>query len=235
LFAGEQFDPNLGLYYNRARYLDVQLGRFWGMDTRTTYSLNDPFDLHQYLYASANPVNRIDPSGMDDIAEVEVSAGISQEAGAIEVEGQQVAFQAQELAEEIETVESDAVQETDNLYESWQDAENGVRQSEGAAKKTFDTLNGTVKRFVDAYNPLSKTATEVKYGRKALTNFIERQVKKDVDLLANNPSVKKVVWKFFTSAATGEGGPTAPLLKLLLDSNIEVWVDGALQVAEVVP
>jgi len=92
-----------------------------------------------------------------------------------------------------------------------------------------------VKRFVDAYNPLSKTATEVKYGRKALTNFIERQVEKDVDLLANNPSVKKVVWKFFTSAATGEGGPTAPLLKLLLNSNIEVWVDGALQVAEVVP
>jgi RHS repeat-associated protein len=36
LFAGEQFDPNLNLYYNRARYLDVRSGRFWGMDTRTT-------------------------------------------------------------------------------------------------------------------------------------------------------------------------------------------------------
>jgi RHS repeat-associated protein len=33
-FAGEQFDPDLGLYYNRARYLDVRQGRFWGMDFR---------------------------------------------------------------------------------------------------------------------------------------------------------------------------------------------------------
>ena len=30
LFAGEQFDPDLDLYYNRARYLDVGVGRFWG-------------------------------------------------------------------------------------------------------------------------------------------------------------------------------------------------------------
>jgi hypothetical protein len=29
-FAGEQFDPDLGLYFNRARYLDVRGGRFWG-------------------------------------------------------------------------------------------------------------------------------------------------------------------------------------------------------------
>jgi RHS repeat-associated protein len=33
LFAGEQYDSDLGLYYNRARYLDVRVGRFWGMDT----------------------------------------------------------------------------------------------------------------------------------------------------------------------------------------------------------
>lgn len=33
LFAGEQFDPDLSLYYNRARYLNVSTGRFWSMDT----------------------------------------------------------------------------------------------------------------------------------------------------------------------------------------------------------
>ncbi len=32
LFAGEQFDPALGLYYNRARYLNTNTGRFWSMD-----------------------------------------------------------------------------------------------------------------------------------------------------------------------------------------------------------
>jgi RHS repeat-associated protein len=30
-FAGEQFDPALGIYYNRARYYDQRNGRFWSM------------------------------------------------------------------------------------------------------------------------------------------------------------------------------------------------------------
>ena len=62
LFAGEQYDPDLGLYYNRARYLDTHLGRFWGMDTDEGDE-EDPLSLHKYLYASANPVNEVDPSG----------------------------------------------------------------------------------------------------------------------------------------------------------------------------
>jgi uncharacterized protein RhaS with RHS repeats len=32
LFSGEQFDSDLGLYYNRARYLNVSTVRFWTMD-----------------------------------------------------------------------------------------------------------------------------------------------------------------------------------------------------------
>jgi RHS repeat-associated protein len=37
LFAGEQFDPGLGLYYNRARYLNTTTGRFWSMDSLEGY------------------------------------------------------------------------------------------------------------------------------------------------------------------------------------------------------
>src|SRR6266849_3477602 len=33
LFTGEQFDPTLGMYYNRARYLNTNTGRFWSMDS----------------------------------------------------------------------------------------------------------------------------------------------------------------------------------------------------------
>jgi RHS repeat-associated protein len=68
LFAGEQFDPDLNLYYNRARYLNTTIGRFWSMDT---YEGNDedPQSLHKYLYAENNPANSTDPSGrqIDDI------------------------------------------------------------------------------------------------------------------------------------------------------------------------
>jgi RHS repeat-associated protein len=76
LFAGEQFDPDLGLYYNRARYLDVRVGRFWGMDTYEGDS-QSPSSLHKYLYASANPVSRIDPSGHDDMAELGMALAVS--------------------------------------------------------------------------------------------------------------------------------------------------------------
>ncbi len=69
LFAGEQFDPDLGLYYNRARYLNVSTGRFWSADTFEGES-NDPLSLHKYLYVAGDPVNGVDPSGNDCLAVV---------------------------------------------------------------------------------------------------------------------------------------------------------------------
>jgi RHS repeat-associated protein len=64
LFAGEQFDPALGIYYNRARYYDQRQGRFWTMDSLEENE-QDPLTLHKYLYANANPTNDIDPSGLE--------------------------------------------------------------------------------------------------------------------------------------------------------------------------
>ena len=68
LFAGEQFDSDLRLYYNRARYLNVTTGRFWSMDTFDG-DISSPLSLHKYLYASADPVNALDPSGNQDSAQ----------------------------------------------------------------------------------------------------------------------------------------------------------------------
>ena len=67
LFAGEQFDPALGIYYNRARYFDQRTGRFWSMDALER-TITDPISLHKYLYAEDNPANRIDPSGHQDFS-----------------------------------------------------------------------------------------------------------------------------------------------------------------------
>jgi RHS repeat-associated protein len=66
LFAGEQFDLDLKLSYNRARYWDPSIGRFLTMDTFEG-RLEDPLSLHKYLYCKANPVNGVDPSGHDEI------------------------------------------------------------------------------------------------------------------------------------------------------------------------
>jgi len=63
LFAGEQFDPALGIYYNRARWLDQRNGRFLSMDPLEG-EIFDPPSLHRYLYVFANPVNLADHSGL---------------------------------------------------------------------------------------------------------------------------------------------------------------------------
>jgi RHS repeat-associated protein len=76
LFAGEQFDPDLNLYYNRARYLNVSTGRFWTMDIQEGLS-EDPLSLHKYLYAEAEPVMGNDPSGEVTVLEEEEVAGES--------------------------------------------------------------------------------------------------------------------------------------------------------------
>ena len=78
LFAGEQLDPDLHLYYNRARYLNTSTGRFWSMDLFEGNNL-DPLSLHKYVYSRASPVDRADPSGNDDLAEVSAAQGIGEE------------------------------------------------------------------------------------------------------------------------------------------------------------
>ena len=78
LFAGEQFDPDLNLYYNRARYLNVSTGRFWSMDFLEG-DAGAPQSLHKYLYAEGNPIDQFDPSGNQaSVAEVTTESTIGQ-------------------------------------------------------------------------------------------------------------------------------------------------------------
>jgi RHS repeat-associated protein len=65
MYRGEQYDPDLGLYYLRARYYDSLTGRFLSRDPNRGY-ISIPVTLHKYLYASGNPVNRVDRSGKAD-------------------------------------------------------------------------------------------------------------------------------------------------------------------------
>ncbi len=64
LFAGEPLDPNSGFYYNRARWLDPNVGRFASVDP-VLGSMHEPVSLHRYVYAAASPAMLSDPSGED--------------------------------------------------------------------------------------------------------------------------------------------------------------------------
>jgi RHS repeat-associated protein len=61
-YRGERLDPNLGFYYLRARWMDPTVGRFTQMDDYQGKP-NEPASLHKYLYANADPVNLVDPTG----------------------------------------------------------------------------------------------------------------------------------------------------------------------------
>jgi RHS repeat-associated protein len=64
-YRGEQYDPDLNLYYLRARYFNPLTGRF--LTTAPERGrIADPKSLHQYLYAGGDPVNAIDPTGRPD-------------------------------------------------------------------------------------------------------------------------------------------------------------------------
>jgi len=80
LFTGEQLDVDLGLYYLRARYHNLDTGRFWNMDSYEGDN-SDPASLHKYNYCGNNPVNAYDPSGHMSLGEFMVGTAIGNMVG----------------------------------------------------------------------------------------------------------------------------------------------------------
>ena len=73
-YTGQQQDAS-GLYYLRARFYNAGTGRFLSQDPVMGHS-DDPITMHRYLYANADPVNFVDPSGREGLASVLTSIGV---------------------------------------------------------------------------------------------------------------------------------------------------------------
>jgi RHS repeat-associated protein len=65
----------VNLYYNRARWMDARIDRFVSMDPQPGMPGN-PISLSRYLYANADGVNKIDPSGFSPLDETVTAQGI---------------------------------------------------------------------------------------------------------------------------------------------------------------
>ena len=79
LYCGQEWDTDLGMYHNRARYYSTGLGRFWTADSHEGEA-TDPPSLHKYSYCQGDPVNRVDPSGHDGFLVCDVLQAASVEA-----------------------------------------------------------------------------------------------------------------------------------------------------------
>ena len=67
-FTGKERDSESGNDHFGARYYNPVTGRFLSRDPEDG-DYSDPATLHKYLYASGDPVNRIDPEGRTDLVE----------------------------------------------------------------------------------------------------------------------------------------------------------------------
>lgn len=61
-YVGEQWDPNAGFVYLRARWMDPGRGRFVSVDPFAGDPMG-PVSLHRYLYANGSPETFSDPTG----------------------------------------------------------------------------------------------------------------------------------------------------------------------------
>lgn len=85
LFTGEQYDAGLDQYYLRARYYDQGIGRFTQQDTWMGHN-SDPITLHKYLYANADPVLYVDPTGHFGLMSFAISNNIRTTLSEIQVD-----------------------------------------------------------------------------------------------------------------------------------------------------
>ena len=76
LYCGEQFDPQLGFYYLRARYMNPNTGRFWTMDEYEG-GVGEPKSLHKYSFCHNNPISSRDPSGHGLLGELNAALSIA--------------------------------------------------------------------------------------------------------------------------------------------------------------
>jgi RHS repeat-associated protein len=77
-FAGQYYDQETGLHYNWHRYYDPKLGRYLRADPiqqkfpeqlGILFQIDSfvyfPTDFHLYVYVQNNPVNSVDPKGLE--------------------------------------------------------------------------------------------------------------------------------------------------------------------------
>jgi hypothetical protein len=111
-----------------------------------------------------------------------------------------------------------------NGYTGWRAAETSLQAATGGVKRGFPPIppqRGTAGfRYIDSYNATTGVAAEAKTGYARLSDFVQRQIDKDRQLLIQG-RVTKLEWHFYPSSASGTVGPSRELLDELRTRGID--------------
>jgi len=109
-------------------------------------------------------------------------------------------------------------------FVTWRAAESALQATTGGVKRGFAPIppqGGTRGfRYVDSFNEATGVAAEAKTGFARLTPFVQRQIDKDVTLLAQG-RVTRLEWHFYPSSASETLGPSRELLDELTAKGID--------------
>jgi len=109
-------------------------------------------------------------------------------------------------------------------FVSWRAAESALQAATGGVKRGFAPIppqGGTRGfRYIDSFDEATGLAAEAKTGFARLTPFVQRQIDKDVTLLAQ-ARVNRLEWHFYPSSASETIGPSRELLDELTSKGID--------------
>lgn len=118
-------------------------------------------------------------------------------------------------------IEEEAVKVVDNLtFKTGAEGEAYLLKIFGGKQHKYIYIPGLGRRFVDVFS--DGIAHESKVGYATLTDFIKKQILKDVYARDVLGEVKEVAWHFFTSGVTGKKGPSAQLRAFLIENGIKI-------------
>jgi len=215
LYAGQQWDPDLGHYYLRARYYNPNTGRFLTLDTYGGDS-SDPPSLHKYLYVANNPINAIDPDGHDgDLVETEGAASIEAGLGTANLG----ATISAETAAEASIIESESAIQVNAARAALQTAfEEGNGRAVGQAFNAFGrvaeaTARNIIKTAVNDSVEIEVKPQAAQTGRRFLdfalrkgSKLLKLEVK--YNLPQKGAALTRLAAQVQESVAAGDGGTT---------------------------
>lgn len=141
-YAGYRFDSAIWMYYLNARYYNPSIMRF---------ITQDPLGgMNVYVYASDNPMNLTDPSGMMDDPVPSEGAGFAPETGAMGPAG----GATEESPAKVSPAEMVAPEDPQVMYEVTQQEMRSAEQRIQQASRNEGTEQGVVPYEVGRYSDL---------------------------------------------------------------------------------